>query len=625
MKCTARLLVAALFLSLVLGAEAAPAKKSKKKKARPAVACSKVKAGPSGPFADVPPGHWAYEAISKAVGAGILQGWENKFHGNKVVNRYQMAVIVARMVDRMGVWKANGRTITAEDVANLESLVIEFADELAMLNVRINKAEDAIAGIRKDLDLIKAEMASGGVKSGISGVLSTRFVMTGNASPGWNPGSFIGSATIPDPAATHPLVRYRGGCSSGIGTRANPLRFDSRNFFTASNFSVSIDRHYDPHRYFHAQVDLNSEGLLEDFAVQATAGTGLPTAGRGENFASSASQLMVNEAYAVWEDWFKPQINGRLGIFALPMNTEVNGPGRTYLWTLTPSIANSKWESLRPVGLDIFQDIDCDELTFYVGFFTPGETAGGVLRSGTLLSSPTPFGATAQTDLSVNPAGAGFGAGRFPSPLFGPAMTDGPRGVQGQSLSATDIGFYGCIGTRPTKKADGIRWHLAYFDRNGDLRAGTNEHISQTDWYAWQASASYQWTEYLLLAQYYNGISKNYNTADGIIDARRGITTPFVNVGALDTDSASFMFLFNWQFCPKGATTVRFEKAWDETGLARLEAEVLTFAFNWKASDHSWLQAEYITGNSRSRSENGFRNTQDIEDDMFQVNYKLNW
>src|ERR1700730_17226730 len=38
-----------------------------------------------GPFADVPRGHWAYDAVQKAAEAGILQGWNNRFHGNKVV------------------------------------------------------------------------------------------------------------------------------------------------------------------------------------------------------------------------------------------------------------------------------------------------------------------------------------------------------------------------------------------------------------------------------------------------------------------------------------------------------------------------------------------------------------
>ena len=47
--------------------------------------------------------------------------------------------------------------ITAQDIANLESLTIEFADELALLNVKVSTLEDTVAGLKKDVDLIKAD------------------------------------------------------------------------------------------------------------------------------------------------------------------------------------------------------------------------------------------------------------------------------------------------------------------------------------------------------------------------------------------------------------------------------------------------------------------------------------
>jgi hypothetical protein len=34
---------------------------------------------------------------------------------------------------------------------------------------------------------------------------------------------------------------------------------------------------------------------------------------------------------------------------------------------------------------------------------------------------------------------------------------------------------------------------------------------------------------------------------------------------------------------------------------------------------------EYISPETRSTSENGVRNTVDINDDLFQANYRLNW
>lgn len=643
MRRIAWLLVGALSLGNVLLADAAPAKKGKKKpkkaKAHKQHEAHHSGGNNGGPFADVPQGHWAYEAIRKSVDAGILQGWENKFHGAKVVNRYQMAVVVARMIDRLGVMKSGGRTISAQDVANLESLTIEFADELALLNVKVNKLEDTLAALKKDVDLLKADMRGIGRAAGISGLVAVRGVWADDGSPGRSIGPFAGvGAASPNPSATGALTRYRGGPVSGAGTIASPFVFDSRQFSTVSNFSLNFDRWFDPHVHFHAQVDLNAEGSRDlPFAapfVPAGGGSPFPLPGRGETFFGAGSDLMVNEVYVTYEDWFSTGINARAGVWALPMNFEVNGPSRTYQWTVTPSIANSKWESIRPVGMDIFKLNAKDELAFYVGFFTPGDATNApagvntLNRAGTLLSAPTAIGvgAAAQTDNLVNPAGAAFGLGRFPTPYAGAVMTDAARGVAGQNLSFDDIGFYGYIGTHPTNRNHrGFTWHVAYFDRNGDIRPALDEAVSATDWYAWQAALSYQWRKFILGGQYYNGTSENYNTGDAAADLRRGNTTPFLNVNGEDTDSHSAMGFVNFQFDPKGSVTARYEMAEDVTGAAKLEADVFTFALNWRTSDHGWLQAEFITADSRAISENGVANGTDIEDDQLQLNYKCNW
>ena len=167
-----------------------------------------------GPFADVPRGHWAYDAVQKAAEAGkSCQGWNNsRFHGNKVVNRYQMAVVVARMLDRVGVLRANGKVITAQDIANLESLVIEFADELALLNVKVSTLEDTVAGLKKDVDLIKADLRGVGARAGITRVKWT----SATCSP----------MTIP-PAIASVIVRWRlalnGYPNSAAGRRDHTL------------------------------------------------------------------------------------------------------------------------------------------------------------------------------------------------------------------------------------------------------------------------------------------------------------------------------------------------------------------------------------------------------------------
>jgi hypothetical protein len=99
-------------------------------------------ATPAMAFKDVPPNHWAYDAINKAVQAGILQGYNNMFHGAKTLNRFQMAVVVARMLDKM---PKGGAGVDSGALKQLEALVTEFADELALLNVKVGKLEETCA------------------------------------------------------------------------------------------------------------------------------------------------------------------------------------------------------------------------------------------------------------------------------------------------------------------------------------------------------------------------------------------------------------------------------------------------------------------------------------------------
>jgi len=730
----------------------------------------------SGPFSDVPMGHWAYDAVSKSAESGILQGWNNRFWGDKTVTRYQMAVVVARMLDRVGVLRSNGKVITAQDIANLESLTIEFADELALLNVKVSTLEDTVASLKKDVDAIKADMRGVGARAGIWGTVSTRFAFTDDGAPGYGQiGGGSGNSTLgngherrfddptgaaqPTSAGTAPLVRYRGALTgpqnadaagNPAGTAANPYRYEERDFFSVSQFSLNFDREFDPGFHFHAQVDINAEGgdLLSFFggnqaagtvggfgAVAGTGGmanglfgngvggffgavgpgafagthhdgllawtgapgqnllatrmasavtqTAAPTAagsptntriaqapfqfddGRGHTF--SDGNIQINEVYVVWDDWLG-EVEGRMGVWALPMNTEVNGPSRTYQWTITPSITNSKWESIRVAGIDLFENDDKQELWWYAGLFTSNTLTNGVARAGTLLAGPTGDDfSLGLTGAALGPAGGPFtgggvalGAasalltdgvaragdglsGRFMNSLAS-TMTDAPRGYSGPSDDDT-IGWYVLIGTHPTNKnKEGLRWHAAYYDNNGDITGSSSTNVTTADWEAFQLSADYQWKDLMVMGQYYTASSANSSRADfassafggafvdangnGIDDRTEGkdsrtAVTPFMNDGRSDTDSDAYMFMVNWAFSKKGSVTARYEGAKDKTGLANLEADVLTLGFNWQTSDHSWFQAEYISPETEATSENGVTNSLDQNDDLWQFNYKL--
>ena len=50
------------------------------------------------PFSDVPQGHWAYDSVAQLVAEGVIEGYpEGNFDGNKLMTRYEMAQIVARL------------------------------------------------------------------------------------------------------------------------------------------------------------------------------------------------------------------------------------------------------------------------------------------------------------------------------------------------------------------------------------------------------------------------------------------------------------------------------------------------------------------------------------------------
>ncbi len=92
------------------------------------------------PFVDVPLNHWAYDAVQSLSAKGIVIGYpDGTFGGTGSLTRYEFAEAVAKglaYVEAMDF-------AAAEDVAILEKLAIEFADELARLGVTVADLEAA--------------------------------------------------------------------------------------------------------------------------------------------------------------------------------------------------------------------------------------------------------------------------------------------------------------------------------------------------------------------------------------------------------------------------------------------------------------------------------------------------
>lgn len=115
------------------------------------------------PFSDVPTSHWANEAITKLANKGILTGYpDGTYQGNNNVSRYALAMTTAKMLANIEQMADNGMdfgSIGREDLQTLEKLTVEFADELALLGVKVTALEDDMEMVKSDLATVKTDVS----------------------------------------------------------------------------------------------------------------------------------------------------------------------------------------------------------------------------------------------------------------------------------------------------------------------------------------------------------------------------------------------------------------------------------------------------------------------------------
>lgn len=109
-------------------------------------------------ISDVPPGHWAYQAVKKLVAAGYLGLYpDNTFRGDQPVDRYTLAVVVSRLLGDA----VSGKTsMTKEDSDLLRKLTGEFRQELVALSMRTKSLEEALAQYERDRAALGADVAA---------------------------------------------------------------------------------------------------------------------------------------------------------------------------------------------------------------------------------------------------------------------------------------------------------------------------------------------------------------------------------------------------------------------------------------------------------------------------------
>jgi len=127
------------------------------------------------PFSDVPLSHWAYDAVNTLAAKGILMGYpDGTYKGQKPVTRYAFAMVVAKMLANVEQMLERGigtNLVTKSDLQTLEKLTVEFADELALLGVKVTALEDDMQVVKEDVSILKRDvegikdyMAKGGME-----------------------------------------------------------------------------------------------------------------------------------------------------------------------------------------------------------------------------------------------------------------------------------------------------------------------------------------------------------------------------------------------------------------------------------------------------------------------------
>ncbi|MBU4047329.1 S-layer homology domain-containing protein, partial [bacterium] len=109
------------------------------------------------PFVDVPLNHWAYDSVQSLAAKGVIVGYpDGTFGGGKTMTRYEFAEATAKAL----AYVEGMDFASADDVAILEKLAIEFADELASLGVTVADLEAALGANSEAIAVLEGKVAT---------------------------------------------------------------------------------------------------------------------------------------------------------------------------------------------------------------------------------------------------------------------------------------------------------------------------------------------------------------------------------------------------------------------------------------------------------------------------------
>lgn len=105
---------------------------------------------------DVPPSHWAYQAVKAMIDKGYLQLYQDRsFQGDKPVDRYTLAVVISKILNEIAAGKVGS---TAEDVELLRKLTNEYWSELVEMNIKGDQSTKRMEKLSKQDQIFKEEL-----------------------------------------------------------------------------------------------------------------------------------------------------------------------------------------------------------------------------------------------------------------------------------------------------------------------------------------------------------------------------------------------------------------------------------------------------------------------------------
>lgn len=106
---------------------------------------------------DVPPEHWAYDAVRSLLDRGYLDAEaDGLFHGDNPVSRYDLAGVIARMLD--DIEEGRVQIGTAADVEMLRRLESEFRAELVQWHDARRELEEAHGQTQRQVAVIDEQL-----------------------------------------------------------------------------------------------------------------------------------------------------------------------------------------------------------------------------------------------------------------------------------------------------------------------------------------------------------------------------------------------------------------------------------------------------------------------------------